>query len=208
VDADDFCQICWTENLASGPCLQMQCGTELMQRRWPGPEIKFGFMDCPCCKAELVHPSLEGVMEPIRLMKEDVSRKALMRLEFENKHKDAEVTDKDSKYFEDPTAYAMHKYNYYQCFKCSKPYFGGEAVCGGAAQDTFNAEELICPGCAAGDAAQICPKHGTDFLEYKCRYCEPANQPTSLGGARVLALTLSVPECMRTRVCVTPQAAR
>lgn len=108
-------------------------------------------------------------------MKEDVARKAVMRLKFENKDKDSEVTDPDSKYFEDLEGYgawdplldrarapasflrplsthalgratAMHKYNYYQCFKCSKPYFGGEAVCGGAAQDSWNPEELVCPG--------------------------------------------------------------
>ena len=68
----------------------------------------------------------------------------------------------------------------------------GERDCGAAAggDGSFDPKELICPSCAAGDAAQvrlapprlkkhhgaeaapqICPKHGTDFLEYKCRYC-------------------------------------
>jgi hypothetical protein len=26
-------------------------------------------------------------------------------------------------------------------------------------------------GCSAGGAAEVCPKHGTDYLEHKCRYC-------------------------------------
>ena len=179
VDADDFCSVCWTDNLGAAPCIQMDCGhvfhascvNALVDRRWPGPAITFGFADCPCCKAELLHPSIEDTMMPIRAVKDDIRRKAGTRLKFEGKDKDPEVIDKNSKWFEDHEGYAMDKYNYYQCFKCEKPYFGGERQCGAAADDSFNPEELICPGCVAGDAAQICPKHGTDFLEYKCRYC-------------------------------------
>jgi E3 ubiquitin-protein ligase MYCBP2 len=32
-------------------------------------------------------------------------------------------------------------------------------------------EELVCGGCSDVSRAQMCPKHGTDYLEYKCRYC-------------------------------------
>ena len=67
----------------------------------------------------------------------------------------------------------MDRYAYYVCFKCGKAYFGGEARCdleaGGA--DTYNPEELVCGGCSDVSQAQMCPKHGTDYLEYKCRYC-------------------------------------
>merc|ERR1712142_1264021 len=34
-----------------------------------------------------------------------------------------------------------------------------------------NPEELVCGGCSDVSQAQMCPKHGTDYLEYKCRYC-------------------------------------
>ena len=83
----------------------------------------------------------------------------------------------------------MDRYAYYVCFKCGKAYFGGEARCdleaGGG--DAFNPEELVCGGCSdvsqvscmmvifdvyeEHSQAQMCPKHGTDYLEYKCRYC-------------------------------------
>ena len=220
VDADDFCSICWTDNLGAAPCVRMDCGhvfhagcvNALIDRRWPGPSITFGFADCPCCKAELAHLSIADKVEPIRKLRDDIRRKASTRLAFEGKDKDPEVTEKQSKYYNDPGGYAMDKYNYYLCFKCEKPYFGGERQCGADGGESFNPEELICPGCAAvrspanfplalhyhvdvalqlsvacirtklgwcpshsrcvqGDAAQICPKHGTDFLEYKCRYC-------------------------------------
>ena len=67
----------------------------------------------------------------------------------------------------------MDRYAYYVCFKCGKAYFGGEARCDleAGAADTYNPEELVCGGCSDVSQAQMCPKHGTDYLEYKCRYC-------------------------------------
>ena len=54
-------------------------------------------------------------------------------------------------------------------FRCKKAYFGGEEACA-VGSNEFDEEELVCPACSGGDAQQICPKHGTDFLEYKvCR---------------------------------------
>lgn len=35
----------------------------------------------------------------------------------------------------------------------------------------FDPAELVCGACSDVSRAQMCPKHGTDFLEYKCRYC-------------------------------------
>ena len=63
----------------------------------------------------------------------------------------------------------MDRYAYYVCFKCGKAYFGGEARCDldAGAGDAFNPEELVCGGCSDVSQAQMCPKHGTDYLEYK-----------------------------------------
>lgn len=66
----------------------------------------------------------------------------------------------------------MERYAYYVCYKCQKAYYGGEARCdaqlGG---ESFDPAELVCGGCSDVARAQMCPKHGADFLEYKCRYC-------------------------------------
>lgn len=74
--------------------------------------------------------------------------------------------------YQDPAAYAMERYAYYVCYKCQKAYYGGEARCdaqlGG---ESFDPTELVCGGCSDVARAQMCPKHGADFLEYKCRYC-------------------------------------
>ena len=52
------------------------------------------------------------------------------------------------------------------------PYFGGERACRAAGNDVdFDPSELLCGGCAPHSADAVCPKHGTDFVEFKCRFC-------------------------------------
>jgi E3 ubiquitin-protein ligase MYCBP2 len=96
-----------------------------------------------------------------------------MRLRYEGKENADEITDTASLFFGKPAEFAMHRYNYYTCFRCAEPYFGGERDCGAeaGAQDGFDPSELVCPACSAGGAAEVCAKHGTDFLEFKCRWC-------------------------------------
>ena len=48
---------------------------------------------------------------------------------------------------------------------------GGEGVAGAAGGESFNPAELVCGGCSDVSRAQMCPRHGADYLEYKCRYC-------------------------------------
>lgn len=56
-------------------------------------------------------------------------------------------------------------------FLSTQAYYGGEARCDAEMGDKYDPEELVCGGCSDVARAQMCPKHGTDFLEYKCRYC-------------------------------------
>lgn len=57
------------------------------------------------------HACLAEVLDPIRELMADVKRKALMRLEYEGG-----CTMKS----DHATVYAMEKYAYYVCFKCTK----------------------------------------------------------------------------------------
>ncbi|KAJ6639219.1 E3 ubiquitin-protein ligase highwire [Pseudolycoriella hygida] len=170
-DADDMCMICFVEALSCAPAIQLDCGhvfhyhccKTVLQKRWTGPRISFGFSQCPICKIDIAHSLLKEVLEPIINLKNDVKRKAMMRLEYEGIMK---ATD-----HKDLTQYAMDRYAYYVCFKCEKAYYGGEARCDAEMGDKYDPEELVCGGCSDVARAQMCPKHGTDFLEYKCRYC-------------------------------------
>lgn len=63
----------------------------------------------------------------------------------------------------------MHSYYFLIWLKA---YYGGEARCDAElGSGDFDPAELVCGACSDVSRAQMCPKHGTDFLEYKCRYC-------------------------------------
>ncbi|XP_068038506.1 E3 ubiquitin-protein ligase MYCBP2 isoform X17 [Anomalospiza imberbis] len=180
-DADDMCMICFTEALSAAPAIQLdcshvfhlQCCQRVLENRWLGPRITFGFMSCPICKNKINHIVLKDLLDPIKELYEDVRRKALMRLEYEGLHKSEAITTPGVRFYNDPAGYAMNRYAYYVCYKCKKAYFGGEARCDAEAGqgDDYDPRELICGACSDVSRAQMCPKHGTDFLEYKCRYC-------------------------------------
>lgn len=55
----------------------------------------------------------------------------------------------------DLAAYAMDRYAYYVCFKCSKAYYGGEARCDAELGDKHNPQELICGGCSDVARAKV-----------------------------------------------------
>ncbi|XP_069130438.1 LOW QUALITY PROTEIN: E3 ubiquitin-protein ligase MYCBP2-like [Argopecten irradians] len=180
-DADDMCMICFTEALAAAPAIKLKCNhlfhlhctKNILEKRWVGPRITFGFSLCPICKATIEQPVLRDLLKPIRDLYSDVKRKAMMRLEYEGLHKAEAITTPGARFYQDPAGFAMERYAYYVCYKCKKAYYGGEARCdeqAGGAED-YDPQELVCGGCSDVSRAQMCPKHGTDFLEYKCRYC-------------------------------------
>uniref|UniRef100_A0A8C2BF53 RCR-type E3 ubiquitin transferase n=1 Tax=Cyprinus carpio TaxID=7962 RepID=A0A8C2BF53_CYPCA len=180
-DADDMCMICFTEALSAAPAIQLdcshvfhlQCTRRVLDNRWLGPRITFGFMSCPICKNKINHSVLKDLLDPIKELYEDVRRKALMRVEYEGLHKSEAITTSGARFYNNPAGFAMNRYAYYVCFKCKKAYFGGEARCDAEAGqgDDYDPRELICGACSDVSRAQMCSKHGTDFLEYKCRYC-------------------------------------
>jgi len=176
-----MCMICFTEPLSPIPCIRLHCNhvfhfscvRGVLNAKWFGPRITFGFTQCPICKAEINHTALTDLLQPIRSLYDDVKKKALMRLEYEGLSRSEALTTEGARWFNNPTGFALYRYAYYVCFKCNKAYFGGEARCDqeAGAGDVFNPEELVCGGCSDVSQAQMCPKHGTDYLEYKCRFC-------------------------------------
>ncbi|KAK6172343.1 hypothetical protein SNE40_016020 [Patella caerulea] len=180
-DGDDMCMICFTEALSAAPAIKLKCGhvfhlqcsRTVLEKKWVGPRITFGFSMCPICKSNIDHVVLKELLDPIRELFDDVKRKALMRLEYEGLHKAEAITTPGARFYKDPAGFSMDRYAYYVCYKCKKAYYGGEARCdeqAGGGED-YDPKELVCGGCSDVASAQMCPKHGTDFLEYKCRYC-------------------------------------
>ncbi|KAK3099746.1 hypothetical protein FSP39_008967 [Pinctada imbricata] len=113
-------------------------------------------------QVEMQNPVLDDLLDPIRELKRDVEQKAITRLQYEGLHKGQP----------DPKAAAMEKYAYYQCHKCKKAYFGGGEQCQERIlDDKYNPADLVCPSCSSQGRIQNCPKHGTEYISFKCRYC-------------------------------------
>jgi hypothetical protein len=118
----------------------------------------------------IAHPTLKAITDPLLELRTVLRGKALMRLKYEGKDKAPELSNPDSRWYNDPEGYAEDLFAYYMCFKCKKPYYGGERVCGEAG-GAFDPTELVCGGCSPWSGDIDCPKHGKDFIEFKCRFC-------------------------------------
>jgi len=129
-------------------------------------------LDCTVCRAQMVHPSLTALLEPHLHMKELVARKAMERLEFERLTNDPRiVSDTKSDFYRKPVEFALHRYLFFRCFTCKKPYFGGAYECGGADPD-IDHNDLICPRCQPpSENISECKEHGSDWIAFKCRFC-------------------------------------
>jgi E3 ubiquitin-protein ligase MYCBP2 len=118
----------------------------------------------------MAHATLDHLLEPLRVLKEQVREKAVLRLKYENLEAAPELTTVGTEWYQNPAGWAMHKFAYYLCFKCQKAYFGGGAECAAAGGADFDPSELMCGSCAPS-SAKDCPKHGRDYLEFKvCAY--------------------------------------
>lgn len=65
------------------------------------------------------HEVLDDLLQPIRQLFDDVKRKATMRLEYEGLNKAEALEKLGSAKQESPANFAMERYAYYVCFKCS-----------------------------------------------------------------------------------------
>ena len=176
-NCEDFCVICYCETLSEAPCIELECGHVFhfhclvgkLQRRWPTVRITFTFLQCPLCTRSIAHQLLSHLLTPILKMKSNLESRFIERLRIENLLNCDALTSGHSPFYDRPLAYAEEYLTYYLCSKCDKPYFGGLKQCADVEGDDIPREELVCGGCSAGSA--VCKKHGTQFMEYKCRYC-------------------------------------
>jgi len=185
---DDYCIICGVERIVNAPCIRSSCGhifhlhciTTRIVKRWHRPRIVFNFCSCPLCKKWLEFPPESALntkmLEYTRLF-EDIKRKSMERLKYEKRDQDERLVTKGDAYYQKPVEYAIAIYSYYECFKCKKPYFGGLKRCEDLMQEdskneSFKPEELVCAECSSvGITLQNCPKHGKDYIEFKCKFC-------------------------------------
>ena len=179
-EAKDYCHICFSEELQCGPCVQLKCGHifhahcvgKILESRWNSPHISFSYLQCPLCRQQIEHSYFSPQLELASKLYDEVRKRALMRAEYEKLTDSKELSEEGSRFFGDLEGYALSIYAYYECHLCKQPYYGGLQRCeAGDGGGIGRREDMICPGCQPGAAEQNCAKHGSSFLEYKCRFC-------------------------------------
>ncbi|KNC49138.1 uncharacterized protein AMSG_05111 [Thecamonas trahens ATCC 50062] len=157
ITADDYCSICWVDDIRSAPSIELACGhvfhyscvTARLDARWPDAHISFAFLDCPLCNAPIAHKVLAKRLRPLQRLQGEVLALARHALHTEMLAGNSEVA-----FISDAAiaAYASSQ-RYYLCSKCDHPYHGGAAACE-----------------AAGDAHP--PILTPSFARtHKCRFC-------------------------------------
>ncbi|KAG2436360.1 hypothetical protein HXX76_006667 [Chlamydomonas incerta] len=177
------------------------CANARLRAGYPGPHISFGHLYCPLCRdsdpaagsnlqaalgpVHLDHPALALALAPQLSLREAVAGAARQRLRLDGALKADPALRPGGKYDGRPADFALERLLFYKCSKCAKPYFGGARACGaqadgedadgdaggGAGRGGHRADELVCGDCCAQAAGANCPKHGTAYIEWKCRHC-------------------------------------
>lgn len=176
---DDYCNICWVDDLKSAPCILLDCGHvfhfECVKSKiasgWSGYRISFGFLDCALCKQQMSHVALKDVLKPWLDLLQQVKEKAVARFHVLKLEDTPEVKDRKSPFFKSPEKYSMYRFSYFKCFKCKKPYYGGERACEANQRENFDPKELVCGGCSDPTGKATCETHGNEYIEYKCKFC-------------------------------------
>ena len=189
---DDFCIICYVEGLGSSPMLELSCGHYMhyfcvktrLETKWIGPKITFNHCLCPSCNKWFDCPSVPEIhkmIEENKKLYEEIKEMSLKRLKFEGLDKDPRLSDRSSPWFGKMEEFALKRLSYYMCYVCKKPYFAGRRECGNDPNmnnddpnKKFDPKDCVCGKDAnlSGVAGKTdCPKHGKEFIEYKCKFC-------------------------------------
>ena len=180
--SDDYCNICWVDPLSSESCIKLECNhifhynciLNKLNKKWPSARITFNFLNCPLCKKEMCHESLNNIKKEHIKLKNDIIKMGIERLKFEELLNDPRLTNKESRYYNNVNQFALDRLAFYLCNKCNSPYFGGMKSCdqvNSENEEKYDASTLICGSCSSGNDKNTCATHGKDYISYKCRYC-------------------------------------
>ena len=186
---DSYCPICYTSGLGDLPSISLECGhimhvqclLEKLRKRWPGPRITFFFAECPSCRQFVKikgNKEIEKEIASIMDMYDLIKKKAVQRMKYEglDKLEKDRLNNPKDRFYNNPEELAMTKLSYYLCYNCGTPYFGGLKSCenDNENQQNFEPSELICGKCVSVNSVpgqKICKVHGTEYIEYKCKFC-------------------------------------
>lgn len=159
VDATSSCAICFTEDLGSAPSLLLSscphlfhfhCLLSRLRSGFPSSSIDFRFLSCPLCGRRMRQEKLEEEMRRWEEMERKTTELALARLGYEQLEDSPALLSPSSAFYQQPAAFALHHFLFYQCFSCRAPYFAGAKACGVAEEEELDRKELLCVRCSPG----------------------------------------------------------
>lgn len=189
--SDDYCMICAISGIGDEPAVQLECKhifhfnclKGLLSKRWPGPRIVFSYLNCTSCKQRMKASyckEITQIIEQAEKVEKEIHSKAEERGKYENLAKDEKLKDKYNdpghRFYKNFKLMCIESLSYYECYECKQPYFGGQKNCEMAQEEAkeYKPQELVCGKCSAknvGMGEVNCKKHGTDYIEFKCKFC-------------------------------------
>eukprot|EP00347_Sterkiella_histriomuscorum_P011491 403372252 len=184
----DDCLICYTDPLGSAPVVKMRCNHmfheeclyKILQNKWSGNRVNFGFMNCPICSQLMESENsvkIQSIILELQNTKQHVEQLAQNRAEREGVFTAEEYLIK----YTDPTyeqqvEYAMHKLAIYKCHDCQAYYCGGRRDCEAELDEAKQPkpEDILCIVCTSYRYEILddnCVHHGDEYIEYKCQFC-------------------------------------
>ena len=184
---DDMCNICFTSELGSDPCVKLECGhvfhaecvKDLIKHRWSSLRITFDFMSCPACKfpiRQLNHvPQIQTEINKVLKLKEQVNKLA-NKVKSKGKIDMKPTKQENGEWYQREDEFVMAKSAFYQCWECMKPFFGGLVDCERDLNlaETTSKKDLKCKQCQVksfGGGQFFCKLHGSKFITWKCYLC-------------------------------------
>ena len=154
----------------------------ILNRKWAGPRITFNFLNCTSCKQKIkasTCPEIQQFMDKMNAYETDLKKKAIERGKVEGLDKDKRLKDKSYHHYNRFEDFCVQKVAFFECFECKTPYFGGMKECmqnqeEQKGQEDYKKEDLVCAKCSSQKVSggiKNCKKHGTDYIEFKCKFC-------------------------------------
>ena len=179
-----------------GHVLHASCVETRINHGYNGADISFGHLNCPLCSLPALHPSLAPLLLPWLELQAVVRGKARSQLTKDGLEGDEGAAGDPTAYAQ--SIYVYQKCSKCEaCFfagrhECQAAGGGGENKEGGGAgggaggvagvgagggagagadADVDAKDKVLCQKCLVPNSVTECKKHGTDFIQWKCRYC-------------------------------------
>lgn len=179
------------ENLIKFPLIELDCG-HLFHHKCisslfssnkvnKGDNISLNFIKCCICFNKLSlsnHQDLQSFVNYYNELENSISNIIYEKIDQDEISSMNEIKDPLNKYFNLPFEWCKNKMEFYLCFKCEEPFYGGLKDCNenNIENDTNSKDKsnVVCINCIDSNIVQgklCCELHGRSRIVFKCKFC-------------------------------------